>query len=126
MECINEEGAPTNPTKSLCDPTIFNTAVTRAQGLIVAVGNPYKLMEVEVKMDASRRCWKEYIYNCLINDTVLVPDGQRHGLAELKQYLQSKGKTFPAHPQPQLNCGQAGTGNKSPQRPHHKKIPVSG
>ena len=122
MECINAEGAPTNPTKSLCDPKVFNTAITRAQGLIVAVGNPYRLMEVEVKMDTSRHCWKEYIYNCLINETVLVPDGERHGLVKLKQYLENKGKTFPA----QQKCSQTSYDDKTPQRSFHKQIPVSG
>ena len=126
MECISEDSVPTNPTKSLCNPTVFNTAVTRAQGLVVAVGNPYKLMKVETKMDTYQHCWKEYIYNCLINDTVLVPHGQRHGLEELKQFLQKKGKDFAAHSQSQLNKGKEAKDNKSPRHRQHRQLPVSG
>jgi len=39
-----------NPTKSISDPYVFNTAITRAQSLVVSVGNPFTLLKIEKHM----------------------------------------------------------------------------
>ena len=65
IESLNPLGLPYHPTKSLCSPSVFNTAITRATSLIVAVGNPYTLLAVEKKMDKDNRCWAEYFRQCI-------------------------------------------------------------
>ena len=38
---------PLDLTKSMCDAAVFNTVITRAASLIVAVGNPFRLIRIE-------------------------------------------------------------------------------
>ena len=79
-EQTDDNGFTTNPTKSLCDPYIFNTAITRAQSLVVSVGNPFLLLKMENHDDMikrhgnKRKCWTNYIMRCLQNDTITFPD----------------------------------------------------
>ena len=65
-------GQSTNPTKSLCNPYVFNTAITRAQSLVVAAGNPFTLLEVEAKMPQPKCCWREFLRRCKRNKTCFV------------------------------------------------------
>jgi len=58
-----------NPTKSICDPFVFNTVITRAQSLVVCVGNPYFLCHLEETMKSGKRCWATYIKYCLECET---------------------------------------------------------
>ena len=77
-EPLDEDGMSSNPTKSLCNPFVFNTALSRAESLVVAVGNPFTLMRVEEAMGRpssshrgfQQRSWKEYIRVCLEEGTV--------------------------------------------------------
>ena len=67
-----------NPTKSISDPYVFNTAITRAQSLVVSVGNPFTLLKIEQHMKEKYgdrgRCWTHYLTLCLQNDTIYFPD----------------------------------------------------
>ena len=65
-----ESGQSANLTKSLCNPYVFNTAITRAQSLVVALGNPFTLLAVEAKMPQPKYCWKEFLRRCNENDTL--------------------------------------------------------
>ena len=65
-----ESGQSANPTKSLCNPYVFNTAITRAQSLVVASGNPFTLLAVEAKMPQPKYCWKEFLRRCNDNGTL--------------------------------------------------------
>ena len=69
---------PSNTTKSICNPSVFNTVMTRAQSLVVCVGNPFLLLRLEqsmVKKYGDRgRCWSHYLRACLDHNTVLLHD----------------------------------------------------
>ena len=62
------DGTPLNPTKTMFDPYIFNTAVTRSKSLVVAVGNPYLILHIEEKMEAvygnRAKCWSKFMRQC--------------------------------------------------------------
>ena len=67
-----------NSTKSISDPYVFNTAITRAQSLVVSVGNPFTLLKIEQHMKEKYgdrgRCWTHYLTLCIQNDTIYFPD----------------------------------------------------
>ena len=73
-EPTTSDGYIKNPTKSLCDPFVFNTAITRAKSLIVSVGNPFLLLEVEklmiMRYGEKGKCWSTYLGYCLRNKTI--------------------------------------------------------
>ena len=50
FEATNLDGSTRNPTKSIVDPYVVNTAVSRARSLVVSVGNPYLLLSMEKHM----------------------------------------------------------------------------
>ena len=56
-----------DPVKSLCDQYVFNTVITRACSLVVAIGNPFRLMKIEeqAQIGDSKSCWLPYLYRCL-------------------------------------------------------------
>ena len=64
-EPVDHEGKTANPTKSICDRFVFNTVITRAQSLVVAVGNPYRLFKIEEQCPNGKGCWKEYVRHCI-------------------------------------------------------------
>ena len=70
MECVLSSGKPFAPLKSLCHPAVFNTAITRAQSLVVAVGNPFTLIKAEATLgNPNYNCWKNFISICKISKT---------------------------------------------------------
>ena len=65
-EATGAHGAAVNATKSICDQYVFNTIITRAQSLVVCVGNPFLLLSIESFSKNTRKCcWKEYLKRCL-------------------------------------------------------------
>ena len=68
-EATDSQGYSKNPTKSMCDPFVFNTVITRAKSLFVCVGNPYFICQLEEKMKTGKRCWATYIQCCLDCET---------------------------------------------------------
>ena len=66
LEVTNDDGSTLDPTKSICDQYVFNTVITRAQSLIVCVGNPFLLFSVEQRTPSYKiYCWREYVKRCL-------------------------------------------------------------
>ena len=66
----HEEGEPQNLTKSVSDRFVFNTAITRSQYLVVAVGNPFLLLHIEKCMKRiyghkAVSCWSHFMRQCL-------------------------------------------------------------
>ena len=72
--------SPSNHTKSICDPFVFNTVMTRAQSLVVCVGNPFLLLRLEQSMVRKYgdrgKCWSHYLKACLDHDTIKLHDSQ--------------------------------------------------
>ena len=79
---MDHEGKTANPTKSICDKFVFNTVITRAQSLVVAVGNPYRLFKIEDQCPNGKGCWKEYVRHCLKRRTV-----RGEGRVQLRRFL---------------------------------------
>ena len=64
-------GFISNPTKSLLTPGIFNTVLSRSRSLVVAVGNPFMLLDLEERMQhGGKKCWREYLRLCLTDGTI--------------------------------------------------------
>ena len=73
MECVQDGFQSANPTKSFCNRYVFNTALTRAQSLVVCAGNPFLLLKVEAAMPNPVGCWREYFRRCIEQETFIVP-----------------------------------------------------
>ncbi len=76
-EPIDGEGNTANPTKSPCDPFIFNSVITRSKSLVVAVGSPMALLGIEEHMEKQygnkARCWSTYMRRCMEMGTFIIP-----------------------------------------------------
>ena len=64
------EGEPKNSTKSVSNRYVFNTVITCAQSLVVAVGNPFLLLHIEKVMkiineQKAVNCWSVFIRQCM-------------------------------------------------------------
>ena len=77
MEHMDEDGNTTNPTKSPCDPYIFNTVLTRSKSLVVVFGNPVALLNIESHMKVlygkKAQCWSSFIRLCLEKGSFHIP-----------------------------------------------------
>ena len=72
-EPLELDGRSQDPQKSLCNPHVFNTAISRAKSQVVAIGNPFMLLKVEEVMGSRRKCWREYIKLCLKGNKIYFP-----------------------------------------------------
>lgn len=81
------DGTTRIPEKSLSNPYVFNTAITRAQSLVVTVGNPFMLLKMEdgmAKVHGDKgRCWSNYLKSCLKNSTIFFPRVAENEIPEL-------------------------------------------
>ena len=61
------DGKLFHDTKSLCNPLVFNTVITRARTRVVAVGDPLQLLKYESANSAEVKHlpWHEYLKLCL-------------------------------------------------------------
>ena len=92
MECVQDGFQSANPTKSFCNRYVFNTALTRAQSLVVCAGNPFQLLKVEAAMANPVGCWSEYLRRCIDQETFIVPTevGNRDVvITKLRQMLEN-------------------------------------
>ena len=89
LEVTNEDGSTLNPTKSICDQYVFNTVITRAQSLVVCVGNPFLLFSIEKCTPYYKiYCWREYVKRCLETSSFqLVPKCHSIGESALQQAI---------------------------------------
>ena len=73
FEATHNDGSTRNPTKSIMDPYVVNTAVSRARSLVVSVGNPYLLLSMEKHMckkyGEKAKYWSNYIKKCIEHDS---------------------------------------------------------
>ena len=79
-EPTKADGETRDSTKSISDPHVFITAITRARSLVVAVGNPFMLLKREermVKKYGDRgHCWSLFLKACLDNNSISYECGQ--------------------------------------------------
>ena len=63
---------------SVSNQRVFNTVLTRAKSLFVAVGNPFYLLDAEQSLveagQQSVLCWKEYLKTCISRGSIVFPD----------------------------------------------------
>ena len=92
-EKMLSDGRTSNPTKSICDPFVFNTAITRAQSLVISFGNPFMLLKIEDHMEkkysSKVNCWHEYLRRCIECKTFIVPYTHRSDDLQSEKQLQS-------------------------------------
>ena len=74
-EPLEVDGRCSDSTKTLVNPGIFNTVVSRSKQCVIAVGNPFRLLDAEERMGITSKCWKEYIKFCINNNTMLYSSG---------------------------------------------------
>ena len=89
LEVTKENGSTLNPTKSICDQYVFNTVITRAQSLIVCVGNPFLLFSIEQRTPNYKiYCWREYVKRCLETSSFqLAPQCYSIGESDLQEAI---------------------------------------
>lgn len=107
IEPLDAEGNTTNPTKSPCDPYIFNTILTRSKSLVVVAGSPLALLGIEKHMTKlygeKACCWSVYINVCLEKGTFIIPTEVEHRKAVKQDFMSrlkaqvSKQCMYPAH-----------------------------
>ena len=116
VEALDSSGCSLNPTKSLCSPSVFNTAITRAKSLIVAVGNPYILMRMEKKMGSNKQCWAEYLNRCFEMGTVVQGDGvSQNAIQDLQEFVKRRLQISPSTGRPIIVQEGSESENKSTQ-----------
>ena len=71
--CTANCGDPTNFGRSLTNPRVFNTVLTRSRALFVAFGNPFHLLAVEERHQAVH-CWREYLKKCVESNSIVFPE----------------------------------------------------
>ncbi len=76
-EPVDDKGNTIAPTKSPCDPFVFNSVLTRSKSLVVAVGSPMALLGIEKHMvmqyGKKAHCWSSYMRLCLERNTFIIP-----------------------------------------------------
>ena len=69
-------GKTKDSPRSISDPSVFITALTRAQSLVVAVGNPFMLLKREKHMVEKYgdrgHCWSLFLKMCIDNNSLSV------------------------------------------------------
>ena len=90
-ETTASDASTTNPTKSLCNPFVFNTAITRAQSLVVSVGNPFLLLKTERHMiqryGNKGKCWSTYLQHCIQKNNFRFYRGQQLKLKDRETFF---------------------------------------
>ena len=71
--CTANCGDPTNFGRSLTNPRVFNTVLTRSRALFVAFGNPFHLLAAEERHQAVH-CWREYLKKCVESNSIVFPE----------------------------------------------------
>jgi superfamily I DNA and/or RNA helicase/exoribonuclease R len=61
-----------NIGRSLTNPRVFNTILTRSRALFLAIGNPFHLLKNEEKLGTSH-CWREYLKRCVESNSITFP-----------------------------------------------------
>ena len=84
---MNEDYSPFDPVKSMCDPYMFNTIITRPKSLLVAIGNPFRLRKIEQWTPDIPACWSEYLCQCWEGGSLLLSARLRQNPGAYKKQL---------------------------------------
>ena len=106
LEATTTDGSALDPTKSICDQYVFNTVITRAESLIVCVGNPFLLFSIEKCTQKFKiYCWREYVKRCLeISSFRLAPHCHDIGELALQKAIEKLYEETFGDLQESLNC----------------------
>ena len=90
-EPLEITGESSNPTKTLVNPQIFNTAISRSRQLVIAVGDPFRVLKTEKAMGHhTEACWREYIKLCLEKNTMVFDPNLQPRFQKLKELLRAE------------------------------------
>ena len=109
---MNEDYSPFDPVKSMCDPYMFNTIITRPKSLLVTIGNPFRLLKIQQKTPDPPACWLEYLYQCWEQGSLILSSNLKgiHGacrkqLNRLEEEMMSQ-RTVKSHLVPPMASGK--------------------
>ena len=67
-----------DPGGTVANKRVFNTMITRAKSLFVAIGNPFYLLDAEESLVASGNqtafCWREFLKTCIDHNSIVYPE----------------------------------------------------
>ena len=82
---------------------MFNTAITRAESLVVAVGNPLLLLKTEMHMTKNPdyvengKCWSNFLRHCIEHNTIyfsnslqISEEERKKNLAKIKELVEQR------------------------------------
>lgn len=91
-EPIGSDGMPLCESRSIWNPLVLNTILSRAKSCVVAMGNPFLLMNMEqymvTKYGESGHCWSHFLRVCLEHDTLTFDPSLKIQLEEQQQYME--------------------------------------
>ena len=108
---VNQDYSPFDPVKSICDPFMFNTIITRPKSLLVAIGNPLRLRKIEQMIHSGKikqktptppSCWSEYLYQCWEGGSLQLSAKLREGPGACKKELGELEKKLMVHREDKL------------------------
>ena len=127
------DGKLFHDTKSLCNPLVFNTVITRARTRVVAVGDPLQLLTYESANSAEVKQlpWHEYLKLCLEQNSLQTcrPDVEIEirdmlRLPETKPYTKPTTAQQPGRSQSLEPFQVAATSETSPQFKRFTSVPA--
>ena len=132
---VNQDYSPFDPVKSMCDPFMFNTIVTRPKSLLVVIGNPFRLRKIEQithsgKIDQNIQdppaCWSEYLYQCWEGGSLQLSAKLREGPGACKKELGELEKELMVHQEGRLRRVAPMEGGKEEGKDVKKDTPMLG
>ena len=94
---------------SVVSERTFNTVLTRAKSLFVAVGNPFYLLDAEEALVASGAqksyCWREYLKTCADRGALIFPES-KSGIVDLRGHKKLFERLFSSTPEVHRGRGE--------------------
>ena len=83
-EPMDDDGLPYDSTKSISNPFVFNTVLSRAQSMVIAVGNPFNLLMMKERKMVDKygqkgKCWSRFMKFCMEKGTFIIPSSIKNG-----------------------------------------------
>ena len=132
---VNQDYSPFDPVKSMCDPFMFNTIITRPKSLLVVIGNPFRLRKIEQITHSGKieqnvhdppACWSEYLYQCWEGGSLQLSAKLREGPGACKKELGELEKELMVHREGRLRRVAPMEGGKEEGKDGKKDAPTLG